>query len=526
MLPRYIRTLSMRSKLCTALLAITVCSYTVIAPFTKVEESFNLQATHDILFHGAKIDQYDHIEFPGVVPRTFLGMILFFFLSSPRYKLTHSNTNTGPLVLSSIIYPLKTLNYTHNILTSHYSNSKFAYQQAGRLLLGLISVAALVRLQATLHKRFGTTLASIFILLTALQFHLPFYMSRPLPNTFALILSCIGTSHWINKKPKRALAWLTFAALVVRCDVILLAGLIGIHLLSSRQISLFEGIHVGIVTAILGLGLTVPIDSFFWQRWVWPEGEVLWFNTALNKSSEWGISPPMWYFKSALPRALHAAYPLAFLGALLDSRVRPLMFVAFSFVALYSNLGHKELRFLFPVLPLWNVCAAAAVSKLWNAKQGRLLWRLVLFSMFSAGMVTVLLAAAASRLNYPGGMAMQKLHEIAKDRVTHAVQSSQHIKVHIDVFPAMTGVSRFCEQGLPWIYSKQEGLTLNQMKEAGFDFLLSDKPSVPGYEVVEVVDGFSGIASPRSIVREWVESKKLLVLKTAPAVYIHKFITS
>lgn len=41
--------------------------------------------------------------------------------------------------------------------------------------------------------------------------------------------------------------------------------------------------------------VTFALDSVMWQQWIWPEFQVLWFNSVLNRSSEWGVSCTLFY---------------------------------------------------------------------------------------------------------------------------------------------------------------------------------------------------------------------------------------
>jgi hypothetical protein len=69
-------------KFLSLLVPVSIMTHLFLAPYTKVEESFNIQATHDILLYGVPIKNttsiaanFDHVDFPGAVPRTFVGAL-------------------------------------------------------------------------------------------------------------------------------------------------------------------------------------------------------------------------------------------------------------------------------------------------------------------------------------------------------------------------------------------------------------------------------------------------------------------
>ncbi|KAK6509343.1 dolichyl-P-Man:Man(7)GlcNAc(2)-PP-dolichol alpha-1,6-mannosyltransferase [Arthrobotrys musiformis] len=477
------------------LLPVTMMAHLLIAPYTKVEESFNIQAIHDVANIGMPVPftnvaevlaQYDHFEFPGVVPRSFAGAGLIGGITSMVLGFVQDG------LLQQIIV---------------------------RAFLGLLNCSTMVLLSRRAASIYSPGAAKWYLLLQASQFHVMFYVSRTLPNMLAFGLttyalaellppprSLKARANWFDSSPI-GLQVLLLAAVIFRSELIILLITHTIPLLLTGWINLIELLILGVSTGLLSVLTAVSVDTYFWQTFpkpMWAELEGFVFNTLQGKSSEWGTSPFYYYFLNAVPKmvlnpfALLVLLPLGIHAGGWKRTTERIIGPAVGFVGIYSLLPHKEWRFIVYTIPALTLIAGVGADWVFERRRKGVLYlglNLALFTTVAMTFVASFGMSYVSSLNYPGGQALSVFEGIAGER--------ENVKVHMDVYTCMTGATRFTQNTVAhpgWKFSKEERKEV--LADPGFwrglDYVFtSDLDGVIGYlagwEIKAVVRGYDGV---------------------------------
>ena len=309
----------------------------------------------------------------------------------------------------------------------------------------------------------------------------------------------------------KALIMLTVIGIIFRSEIAILLGCHTAWLLFSKRLSPMDVVTSGAIGLAVGLGLTVPVDSFFWQNIpLWPELSGFIFNILEGRSAEWGTSSFHYYLTSAFPRLLlnpltwMICIPMTLTTPALRDRAFDILVPNIVFVAVYSLQPHKEWRFIIYVVPSLTAVAAMGASWIWTRRTKTFLYRVLSIGLVASTLGTFVVSLgmlAVSSSNYPGAEALKYLH-------AYADGSQNVINVHMDTLSCMTGVTRFLQippsqstsasngQTL-WLYDKSENQT--QLLHPGFwdkfDYVLAERPEkvIGGWEILHTIDGFTGV---------------------------------
>jgi alpha-1,6-mannosyltransferase len=334
-----------------------------------------------------------------------------------------------------------------------------------------------------------------------------------------------------------ALYLLTLAAIIFRSELALLLASHSLYLLFNArgkglqaQIALLcrALLPAGFFGAIIGLALSIPIDTFFWRSLtpLWPElsaflSNIFPFDPRLGASA-WGTSPWYWYFTSALPRLLLNPFAVPLIYCTFTTPATSslsLLIPNIGYILLYSILPHKETRFLFPVVPPLTAAAAIAASYITHRRHRNTLYRLATYVLILSTAATFLIAHGVllplSALSYPGAHALNALHFHATD---HHPSNKSTTAVHLDDLTLQTGVTRFLQMPPPvrdqarsslssptgnisntrWIYDKSDDpkSLLDPFFWEKFDYVIMENPGL-AIGAWDVVDKIYGLGRPR-----------------------------
>lgn len=215
-----------------------------------------------------------------------------------------------------------------------------------------------------------------FVLISFFTWFVPYNAARFSSETFAGRIILAGMAWFFLSRGKGSLRYLLAgavlgAAFITRYQTAFIAigfgaWLVFINRAGLRRLAAFSG---GFITVFLG---GILIDRWFYGRWVLTSWNYYEQNMVLGKAAGFGTSPWWYYLEQTLVNAFPPLSILLILGVILYFIFFPRDWITWMFVPFllaHFLIGHKEIRFLFPIigfLPVMVIRAADRLLQQWN----------------------------------------------------------------------------------------------------------------------------------------------------------------
>ncbi|XP_076782410.1 GPI alpha-1,2-mannosyltransferase 3 isoform X2 [Arvicanthis niloticus] len=193
--------------------------------------------------------------------------------------------------------------------------------------------------------------------------------TRTLTNTMETTLTAVALFYYplAGSRSVNSVKYLLLVALacVVRPTALIPWVLLLCRHFCQEQRKLHLTLHHFLPVGFITFSLSLIIDRIFFGQWTLVQFNFLKFNVLQNLGTFYGSHPWHWYFSQGFPVVLGTHLPFFIHGCFLaPRRLHILLLTVLWTLLVYSMLGHKEFRFIYPVLPFCMVFCGYSLAYL------------------------------------------------------------------------------------------------------------------------------------------------------------------
>ncbi|KSA00156.1 GPI mannosyltransferase 3 [Debaryomyces fabryi] len=224
-------------------------------------------------------------------------------------------------------------------------------------------------------KRFtkNEKLAKLTLILSLLNPFNWYIITRSFSNSFEMVLTTVALTYWpwdnlINYKDLSISCLIAFVSCIVRPT----NGIIWLYLgfnfilrnykLEKQPFKLIRLIFILAVELVLILLINTGLDYTFYGKVTFPLYNFVEFNVIRNLSMFYGVAPWHFYIFQGVPIILMTYLPWLLHSAIVLKKYKSLLGqIAIVMIGVFSLIDHKEIRFIYPLQPIFILMTAYSI---------------------------------------------------------------------------------------------------------------------------------------------------------------------